>query len=109
MKKLTIVPPKSLFEKIDDYFSDPLSPLVLRKSLAKTGCLFFIQYIPEDTIKPRWFLVQVNDHETEILKMDSLRTGYYHVTFLSRHPADNIYVAILLVDGLSGTSIIWMI
>ena len=52
-------------------------------------CLFFIQYIPEDTTKPRWFPVQVNHYETKILKMDSLRTGDYHVTFLSRHSADN--------------------
>ena len=47
-----------------------------------------MQYIPEDIIKPRWFLVQVNHHETEILKLYSLRTRNYHITFLSRHPTD---------------------
>ena len=31
---------------------------------------FFIRYIPEDNTKPRWFLVQVNHIESEILKMD---------------------------------------
>ena len=41
-----------------------------------------------NTVKYRWFLVQVNHIETEILKMNSLCTGYYHVTLLSRHPAD---------------------
>ena len=81
-------PPKPLFEKVDNTFSNPLSPLVLHKSLAKIDFLFFIQYIPEDTIKPCWFIVQVNHHETEILKMESIRIWYYHITILSRHPAD---------------------
>ena len=58
-----------------------INPLVRQIAL-------FIQYIPEDTIRPRWFLVQVNHHETEVLKLDSLRKGDCHVTFLSRHPAD---------------------
>ena len=37
--------------------------------LEKTDSLFFIHYLPDDTIKPRWFLVQVNHIETAILKM----------------------------------------
>ena len=45
-------------------------------------------HAPEDTIKPRWFLVQVNYDEIDILKMNSFRTGDYHVTFLSRHLDD---------------------
>ena len=81
-------PPRPLFEKVDNNFLKPFSPLALYKYLAKIDCLFFIQYIPEDTIKPRWFLVQINHHETEILKIHSLRTGDYHVTFFSRHPAN---------------------
>ena len=31
----------------------------------------------------------MNHIETHILKMDILRTGDYHVTFLSRHPVNN--------------------
>ena len=81
-------PPQPLFEKLDNNFSNFLFLLALHKSLITTYCLFFIQYIPVDSIKPRWFLVQVNHHESEILKMDSLRTGDYHVTLFSRHPAD---------------------
>ena len=50
--------------------------------------LFFIQYILEDTIKLRWFLIKINHHKTEILNMDSLRIKDYHVTFLSRHFAE---------------------
>ena len=59
------------------FFKSSLS-LTLHKLPTTTGCLFFIQY-----------LVQGNHHETEILKMNSLLTGDYHVTFLSRHPTDN--------------------
>ena len=82
-------PPLPLVESVDDTLSSPPSPLTLHTSLAQTGCLFFIQYLPDDTIKPRWFLVQVNHIETKILKMDPSKTGDYHVTFLSRHPDDN--------------------
>ena len=81
-------PPQPLFKKVDNTFSNPLSSLVLHNSLAKTDYLFFIQYIPEDTIMPRWFLVQVKHDETEIFKMDSLRTEKYHVTFLFLHLSD---------------------
>ena len=87
MKKLTLVP-QLLFEKVDATFSNTLSPLTLHKSFDTIYCLFFIQYISKNTIKPRWFLVQINHHETEILKIDLLCTGNYHVTFLSHHPAD---------------------
>ena len=75
MKKLTLASP-------------PLAPVREHKSLDTIYCLFFIQYIPENTIKPRWLLVEVNHHKTEILKMDLLRTESYHITFLSRYPAD---------------------
>ena len=81
--------PTPLAEAIKDTFSSPPSPLILHASLDKTDCLFFIHYLPVDTVKPRWFLIQVNHIETAILKMNSSTTGDYHVTFLSRHPDDN--------------------
>ena len=86
--KTNTCPPTPLIEKVADNISKSLSPRALHKSLTTIDCLFIIQYVPEDTIKPRWFLVQVNHPETKILKMGSLRIGDYHVTFLSRHPAD---------------------
>ena len=61
----------------------------MHESLENTDCFFFIHYLPEDTVKPRWFRVQVNHIETAILKMNPSTTGDYHVTFLSRHPDDN--------------------
>ena len=85
----------------------------LSSSLVLTPCYYrlplFIQYILEDTIKPHWFLVQVNHHETDILKMDLLHTWDYHVTFFSRYPDDKYFVMMLPIDGLSCTSIIWII
>ena len=56
-EKTHTCPLQPLFEKVDDIFSNPLSPIALHKSLATTDCLFFIQYIPDITIKPRWFLI----------------------------------------------------
>ena len=84
----TYSPSKPLFEKVDDSISNPLFPLALHKLLDAIDCCFFIQYTPDDTIKPRSFLVKVNHIETEILKMDSSYTENYHVTFLSRRPVD---------------------
>ena len=50
---------------------------------------FLIYYIPKDTFKSCWFLIQNNHNETKVLKMEQRTTGDYHVTFLSRHPSDN--------------------
>lgn len=61
----------------------------MNASLDNTDCLFFIHYLPADTVKPRWFLVQVHHIETVLLKLDPSTKGDYHVTFLSRHPDDN--------------------
>lgn len=80
-------PPTPLLESIDDNIATPPSPLTLHKSLVTTYCLF-MQYMQQNKIKPRWFLAQMNHIGTTILKMNSSRTGNYHVTFLSRHPAD---------------------
>ena len=98
-----------LFEKVDDTFSNPLSPFALYKLLATTDCLFFIQYISVDTIKPRWLLVQINHYETEIPKIGSFRTEYYHSISSLAILLIKISVMMLTVDGLIGTSIIWMI
>ena len=88
-KDTNIIPPTPFVDGIDDDLSSPPSPLVLHASLENTDCLFFIRYLPDDTVKPRWFLVQINHVDTANLKMDSLTSGDYHVTFLARHPDDN--------------------
>ena len=71
----------------DDYFpSSTPSPLTLRRSLSNSDCLYFTRYVPENTFKPFWFLVQINHAETTLLNLDSKHTGDYHVTFIFRHP-----------------------
>jgi len=82
-------PPLPLVEVVDDTLSSPPSPFPLHASLDKTYILFFIQYLPDDTFKPRWFLVQVNHIETAILKMNPSTKGDSRVIFLSRHSNDN--------------------
>ena len=81
--------PTSLVEAINDTFSSPPSPLILHAFLDKTDCLCFIYSFPANSVKSRWFLVQVNHIETAILKMNPPTTGDCHVTFLFRHPDDN--------------------
>ena len=83
--------PKLLLATEDYSLPPPQYPLKLYNSLADydSDCLFFIQYLPKYTVESCWFLVQINHIETEILNMDSKRTGNYHVTFLSRYPNDN--------------------
>ena len=53
IKKITLVLPSHCSRKWIIFFESSLPPLVLHKSHATTYYLFFVQYIPEDTIKPR--------------------------------------------------------
>ena len=45
---------------------------------------FFIQYVPGGTLRPRWYVVQVNEAESS----DSLEKGIYLCEFLQRHTSD---------------------
>ena len=82
-------PPLPLLENVDDDDRSPPIPAALHQSLPLSDGSFFVQYTPEDTLKPRWFLVQINMDETCKLNMESPTTGDCHVTFLSRHSSDN--------------------
>ena len=57
--------------------------LALRSS---KDLLFFIQYTPSDTMRPRWYLVQVERGEFLSAPKDNL----FHYTFLNRHPSDAV-------------------
>ena len=81
--------PKPLFEQ-EDYSLSPFpSLLILHHSLANSNFLFFIQHVPENTLKPCWFFIQINHTETSLLDLDSKNTGDFHFTFISRHPFDS--------------------
>ena len=88
-KETRTCPPTHILEKDDDFLSSPSSPLALHNSLTHSNCLFFIRYIPENTLNANWFLIQINHAETTTLNMNSKATGSdYHVTFMSRHSDD---------------------
>ena len=46
--------------------------------------LFFIQYTPANTMRPRWFLIQVDLEEST----EASSTGIYFCTFMAKHPDD---------------------
>ena len=47
--------------------------------------LFMIQYTPADTLRPRWFIVQLDNNKKEA----SSGSGSYFCNFLQRHPNDD--------------------
>ena len=70
MKKLTLVSNSHYMKYQTTLFSLPFIYL-LYTTLSQTHIVFLIQHIPEDTLKPRWFLVQINYVETNQLDIDS--------------------------------------
>ena len=50
-------PSTPILEKDDDFWTSPPSPLTLHNILNRSDCLFFVRYIPENTLKSNWFLV----------------------------------------------------
>jgi hypothetical protein len=55
--------------------------------------MFFIQYLPEGTLRPRWYLVSVNlkcSLDTSV-SADCCNSGNYAVDFYCRHPDDQSY------------------
>ena len=60
----------------------------LKLPFTPSSSLFFIQYIPEGSIRPRWFLVKIELDLTYSLDLQPETTGHYLVAFLARHPRD---------------------
>ena len=80
---------KPLLETVYHFVSPSPCPLTLHNSLTNSDCLFFIRYIPENTLKLCWFLFQINHDKNALLDLDSKNPGDYHVTFISRHLDDS--------------------
>ena len=55
--------------------------LMLAQSVDK---LFFIQYVPSGTLRPRWYVVQVNEEESK----DTSEKGVFLCEFLQKHTSD---------------------
>jgi hypothetical protein len=58
--------------------------------LASTDRMFFIQYLPEGTLRPRWYLVSVNLEcsLSNPASADCHTSGTFAVDFYCRHPDD---------------------
>ena len=50
--------------------------------------LFFIRFTPAQTMRARWYLVQVNIEDTQELNADYIKNGIYYCCFLAKHPSD---------------------
>ena len=57
-------------------------------SIKLYGNYFFIQYIPNNTIRSRWYFIQVLLVVEPLSDNKSLTTRMYSVLFLSRHTAN---------------------
>ena len=70
-KETDTCPSNQLIEDEDYSFFPFPSLLILDHLLTDCGCLFFIRYIFENTLKSCWFLVQIDHVETNILEINS--------------------------------------
>ena len=77
-----------LIDNLDTHFSTQL-PSTLHKLLHNFDSLLSIRYTSKATIKPCWFLVRINKEKIKTLKINSMTTGCYHVTFFFRQLIDN--------------------
>ena len=71
--------------------TSPLTPLQLHNSIQQSNDkLFFINYTPEHTIQPQWYLIQVDLDASSSLPStaDCMHTGTYYITFFLKHPHD---------------------
>lgn len=50
---------------------------------------FFIKYTPENTIRPKWFLVKADMDSTAAEKCHPQVTGNYYCVFYCRHPRNS--------------------
>jgi hypothetical protein len=55
---------------------------------ASSDRLFFVSYRPEGTLRPRWYLVQIDVPQSFIASPDCDSTGRYYCHFLGCHPDD---------------------
>ena len=53
-----------------------------------TDKLFFVQYTPAGTMRPRWYLIQIDMISTAELNPQWAETGQYFCVFLARRPTD---------------------
>lgn len=79
----TSIPIETLLE------SAHMNHLELHATIEKSkDKLFFVKYIPAGTMRPRWYLVQIDIIATKELNPQWQCNRRYFCVFLARHPAD---------------------
>ena len=84
----TEYPPRNIDQFITPTYK-VFSPLDLFHQLTLSGKLFFIHYVPEQTIRPHWYLIEVLQFANAITENYSKDTCNYKVSFLARYLDDN--------------------
>ena len=52
--------------------------------------LFFVKFTPDRTMRPRWYLIQVDLQDTMDINPLMINKGRYWCIFLAKHPGDNV-------------------
>ena len=90
---LTLLPPcpPELTTTIESELdTSPPDPTTLASAIhSSKDKLFFVQFIPADTIRPKWFLIQVDLDLTEQDSNCNPASGQYQCSFLAKHQQDN--------------------
>ena len=50
--------------------------------------LFFVVYVPDGTIKRKWYLIQVDIESTKVMNPEYASNGQFWCVFLAKHPDD---------------------
>ena len=72
----------------DDDRSTTDSNSIHHKITTSQDKLFFVKYCHNGTLRPRWYLIQVDLVATEEVVPDHQSSGVYYCGFLARHPND---------------------
>ena len=74
----------------EEYISvDPDAAALLRKIQRSHDKLFFIKFTPAGTMRPKWYLIQVDLEATNEVNPKYEENGIYYCGFLAKHCNDN--------------------
>ena len=83
-----------MFSRIIDqfvaYVPEHFSPVELLKQLILSGPLISIQYVPDQNIWPRWYLIEILPSQSPMQALHAKVTVIYKLSFLTRHQDDSL-------------------
>ena len=92
------LPPKPLITESPPAIPSQISPAPSHPSslqslheriLTSNDKLFFIKFTPANTLRSRWYLIQVDIASTEEQQLNPTHTNKYWCIFHAKHPSDN--------------------